>query len=106
MINWLYRILCFFGFHRPETYTKKVIMLEGRKAPRISYEKIPKDAQINAQIRLSYITDLWEEHYTCPSCSRVRVEQKTDHDILYYNQMIYLKGGKCYLATPDLIEQD
>jgi hypothetical protein len=102
MIHWLHRLLCFFGFHQKEQHTKRVILLQDRPCPKPSYAEIPADAQVNAQVRMHYITDLWEDHFTCPSCGKVRTAQDSKRDILYYNQMIYLKGGKCFIAQPRL----
>jgi hypothetical protein len=102
MIRWLHRLLCFFGFHQKEKHTKRVILVENRRLPTPSYEGIPADAQVNAQVRMHYITDLWEDHFTCPSCGRVRKETDTKRDILYYNQMIYLKGGRAFIAQPKI----
>lgn len=100
MKKWISQIACFFSSH--VDVREKCVYLFKNRVPVVSYEGIPKDAQVHARVRLGYITDLWEEHFTCSRCGKKRIQQNTKHDYTEYNQMIYLENGRCYLVHPKL----
>lgn len=104
MFKWFNELVCFFRMHVP-VHVSRIFLVRNRPAPIVSYDGIPKDAQINSRIRLAHIEDIWEDHMTCARCGKNWTE--TDYRYgkpIEYNQMIYLENGQCHIVRPRLLE--
>lgn len=109
MSNLWRRFLCFIGFHKGELHVRREIRALNRKPLPFDYSSVPKDAQLHRIIRLSYITNDWRDYFACPCCEKeIRSRLEVNHGVVEYNEMIFLRDGKCYIATPKMqfVEDD
>jgi hypothetical protein len=93
------------GFHTKPLRTERSYLIRDRPAPTPSYAGIPESAQVRKVVTLAYIIDLWEDCRYCDSCKR-RVSSDRDgrYGRVEYNEMIYLKDGRVFIASPALVE--